>query len=225
MHGLSWWLPEGISTYSGKVDAIFYVILVITGVMFFLVEGAVLFFAFRYRDRADGSRAKYFHGNVKLEIIWTLIPTILLAVLMVKSEQGWTEIKTNMPQNPDLEIEVTAQQFAWNIHYPQSEVTTLNQLHVPVGKKVLVKLTSKDVIHSFFIPTFRLKQDAVPGTNIPLWFEATKTGNYDLVCAEFCGLAHYRMKGYITIETPEEFEKWLDQSKKETEKKGGEDEW
>lgn len=221
---LSWWLPESASTFSGKVDAIFYVILAVTGIMFFIVEGAILYFAFRYRYR-PGIHAKYLHGNVKLEIIWTVIPALLLVLLMVKTQEGWSEIKVKMPANPDLEIEVTAQQFAWNIRYPAAQVETLNQLHLPVGKKVLVRLMSKDVIHSFFVPQFRLKQDAVPGSTIPVWFEATRTGKYELVCAEFCGLAHYRMKGFITVDTPEEFHKWLEGQKKEAEKKGVEDEW
>jgi cytochrome c oxidase subunit 2 len=192
--------------------------------MFFLVEGAILYFAIKYKDQTNRP-AKYLHGSTKLEIIWTIIPTLLLAFLLFKSQEGWSAIKARMPENPDLTIEITAQQFAWNIRYPESGVDTLNQLHLPVGKKVLVNLTSKDVIHSFFVPQFRLKQDAVPGTIIPVWFEATKTGNYELVCAEFCGLAHYRMKGFITIETPEAFQAWLDQSKKESQQKESEDEW
>ncbi len=218
------WLPENISTYGGKIDHLFYIILAITGIMFFLVEGAVLFFAIRYRDRGQG-KARFFHGNTKLEIIWTLIPAAILIFLMFKSQGVWSEIRTQMPKNPDLRLEIQAQQFAWNITYPESGVTTLNQLHIPVGKKVVVELTSKDVIHSFFIPQFRLKQDAVPGSKINVWFEATKTGNYELVCAEFCGLAHYRMKGFVTIETPEEFQAWLNQTKKDSEKKEKEDEW
>ncbi|MBI1883841.1 MAG: cytochrome c oxidase subunit II [Chlamydiae bacterium] len=221
---LNWWLPEGISTYSGKVDGIFYIILAITGLMFFLVEGAILFFCLRYRH-TQHAKATFVEGNTKLEVIWTLIPAAILIFLMFKSQGVWSEMKSHMPANPDLHIEVTAQQFAWNIHYPDSEVTTLNQLHIPVGKKVLVQVTSKDVIHSFFIPQFRLKQDAVPGSKINVWFEATQVGHYELVCAEFCGLAHYRMRGYLKIETPEEFQAWLDQSKKEAEKKGDEDEW
>lgn len=218
------WLPESLSTYSGKVDHLFYIILAITGVVFFLVEGVVLFFAFRYRDRGQG-KARFFHGNTFLEVIWTVIPAIILIFLMFKSQGVWSEIKAHMPKNPDLTLEITAQQFAWNIRYPQSDITTLNQLHIPVGKKVLVELTSKDVIHSFFIPQFRLKQDAVPGTKIKVWFQATKIGNYELVCAEFCGLAHYRMKGFITVETPEAFQAWLDQTKKASQKKEKEDEW
>jgi cytochrome c oxidase subunit 2 len=222
--GLTWWLPENISTFGGKIDIIFYVILAVTGFMFFLVEGAILYFAIRYRDGKNG-KAKYVHGNMKLEILWTIVPAILLTLLMLKSQQGWSEIKAKMPDAPDLQIEVTAQQFAWNVKYLDSNVTTLNQLHIPVGKKILVKLTSKDVIHSFFVPQFRLKQDAVPGTMMNVWFEATKTGNYELVCAEFCGLAHYRMRGYLTIEEPEKFDMWLAQAKQEAERKEEEDEW
>ena len=223
--GLTWWLPENISTFGGRIDTIFYVILAVTGFMFFLVEGAILYFAIRYRD-GKNAKAKYVHGNMKLEIIWSIVPAILLTLLVLKSQQGWTEIKSKFPDAPDLQIEVTAQQFAWNVKYLDSNVTTLNQLHIPVGKKILVKLTSKDVIHSFFVPQFRLKQDAVPGTMINVWFQATKTGNYELVCAEFCGLAHYRMKGYLTIEEPEKFNMWLAQAKQEAEKKEEEeDEW
>lgn len=221
---VKWWLPESISTFSSGIDAIFYVILAVTGLMFFIVEGAIIYFAIRYRHRPD-SKAKYIHGNLKLELIWTFIPALLLLILIFKSQEGWSAIKGQIPENPDLKIEVMAQQFAWNVHYPDYDVTTLNQLHVPVGKKILVNLTSKDVIHSFFVPQFRLKQDAVPGTIIPLWFEATKVGNYELVCAEFCGLAHYRMKGFLTIESPEQFQSWIEQSKKEATKKGEEDEW
>ncbi|MFQ5478801.1 MAG: cytochrome c oxidase subunit II [Candidatus Binatia bacterium] len=138
----------------------------------------------------------------------------------------------------DVVVRVVAEQFAWNIHYPgpdgkfgrtdinlvdsgnplgldkndaaaADDITTINQFHFPVGKKVLVYLNSKDVIHSFFLPVMRVKQDAIPGMTIPVWFEAKATGEFEIACAQLCGLGHYRMKGYMTIDTEEGFEAWL----------------
>lgn len=138
-----------------------------------------------------------------------------------------------------LEVRVVAEQFAWNIHYPgadgkfgrtdikffdaqtnplgldpndpngKDDVITINQFHVPIGRPVLVRLSSKDVVHSFFVPAMRVKQDAIPGMSIPVWFVPTKLGQYDIACAQLCGLGHYRMKGYLTVETESEFEQWL----------------
>ncbi len=116
-----------------------------------------------------------------------------------------------------MQIEVTAEQFAWNIRYPgpdgqfgtPDDVVTLNQLHFPVGQKVVVSLHSKDVIHSFFLPEFRVKQDAVPGMTTKVWFDASHVGQWEIACAELCGLGHYRMKGFLTADSPEDFQKWL----------------
>jgi len=118
---------------------------------------------------------------------------------------------------------VTAEQFAWNIRYPggdgrfetADDITTINQLHLPVQRTVLIHLKSKDVIHGFFVPQFRLKQDAVPGITGRLWVSATTTGNFEIACAELCGLGHYRMRGFLTIESPEAFQTWLAQAQRE----------
>ena len=142
------------------------------------------------------------------------------------------------PDQADVVIRVVAEQFAWNIHYPgpdgkfgktdaglvdqsnplglvpgdpdgKDDITTINQMHFPVGKKILVNLSSKDVIHSFALPVMRIKQDAIPGMTIPVWFEGTGTGHFEIACAQLCGLGHYRMKGFFSIDTPEEYAKWL----------------
>lgn len=216
-----WWLPERISTYGVEIDRLFYIILAITGVIFFGVQGTLLYFLIRYRAR-PGAKAAYAHGNNTLEIIWTMIPAVILIVLTIWSQKVWVKVKNGMPTGA-IPIEVQAEQFAWNIRYQgpdqkfgtDDDIKTINQLHIPVGKPVRVRLTSigKDgkhpVIHSFFLPEFRLKQDVVPGLAIDVWFEATRTGKYEIACAEFCGIGHYRMRGYLSIHSPEGFEAWL----------------
>lgn len=208
-------LPEGVSSYAGTMDGLFYLILWITGIIFVLVEMLLLIFLFRYRHR-EGRRAHYTHGNNRLEVIWTILPAIICVVLALLSRRTWADIKQRMPEGA-LTVEVTAEQFAWNIRYPgpdgklgtPDDVLSLNQMHVPVGRPVVVALRSKDVIHSFFLPEFRVKQDAVPGMTTRIWFDAMRTGNWEIACAELCGLGHYRMKGFLTVDTPEDFEKWL----------------
>lgn len=214
---LPFWLrlPENVSTYGGQIDGLFYLILWITGVIFVLVEVLLLFFLFRYRRR-EGQPAHYTHGSNRLEVIWTIVPAIICVVLALMSRRSWAEIKQSMPQGA-MNVEILAEQFAWNLRYAGSDgklntaddVVSLNQLHIPVGRPVIVSLRSKDVIHSFFLPEFRVKQDAVPGMTTRIWFEATRVGNWEITCAELCGLGHYRMKGFITVDSPEDFEKWL----------------
>lgn len=217
----TWWLPENVSTFGKKIDHLFYIILIITTVVFFGVQATLIVFLFKYRS-APGKRATYTHGNNRLEIIWTAIPSLILVGLTILSQNLWSEIKGTMPKDA-IPIEVQAEQFAWNVRYPgadgkfdtSDDIKTINQLHIPVGKPVRVRLTSigKDgkhpVIHSFFLPEFRLKQDAVPGLQIDIWFEATRTGKYEIACAEFCGLGHYRMRGALSIHSPEGYEAWL----------------
>jgi cytochrome c oxidase subunit 2 len=208
-------LPEGVSSYSGRVDGLFSLILWITGIIFVVVEALLLVFLFRYRRR-EGRRARYTHGNNRLEVIWTIIPAVICVVLALLSRRTWAEIKQQMPKDA-MQIEITGEQFAWNIRYAgpdgklgtADDIVTLNQLHFPVGRPVVATLRSKDVIHSFFLPEFRVKQDAVPGMSTRIWFDSMRVGHWEIACAELCGLGHYRMKGFVTVETPEEYEKWL----------------
>ena len=208
-------LPEGVSTYSGRIDGLFRLILWITGIIFIVVELLLLAFLIRYRHR-EGRRARYTHGSNRLEVIWTIVPAVICVVLALLSRATWADIKQHIPRE-GVQIEVTAEQFAWNVRYAgpdgkfdtADDVQSLNQLHFPVGQPIVVTLRSKDVIHSFFLPEFRVKQDAVPGLSTRIWFEGTRTGHWEIACAELCGLGHYRMKGFVTVETPEDFGKWL----------------
>jgi cytochrome c oxidase subunit 2 len=211
-------LIENISTYGGEVDLMFFVVLVVTGVAFFLVEGVLIYFLIHYRHR-EGQKAIYIHGNRRVEIMWTVIPGILLFGLAVYQYGAWTRIKIDRPDESDaVVISVESDQFEWFAMYPgpDGELGTaddieapINVVHVPVNQPVIIRLTSRDVLHSFFVPVLRLKQDAIPGTIFPIWFEATKTGEYEIVCTELCGLGHYRMRGHLTVESEEEFQTWL----------------
>jgi cytochrome c oxidase subunit 2 len=208
------WLPVDVSTFGREIDSLFYLIYYITGATFILVTTLMILFLVLYRHR-EGRRAIYTHGNTTLEIIWTIIPAAILVVLSFLSVSTWAKVKRFAPES-DFELQVTAKQFNWEVAYPgpdgklgtEDDVLFDNDLHVPVSKVVRVHLMSKDVIHSFFLPNLRLKQDAVPGRNILLWFEATQTGKYELPCAELCGFGHSGMKGWLYVHTPEEYAKW-----------------
>jgi len=210
------WLPHAISTYAGDIDRLFYIILAITGTIFVIVQGALIYMVLRYRHR-EGRTATYIQGNTRAEIIWTAIPFVLVIFIAGASMPTWRELRdpARFPA-PELELEVMAKQFEWNVTYPGADnqlgtaddFTTRNQMHVPVGRVVHVHLVAEDVIHSFFLPEFRLKQDAVPGMRIPVWFEATETGDYSLGCAELCGLGHYRMRGTVTVHDEAAFDAW-----------------
>jgi cytochrome c oxidase subunit II len=208
------WLPEDVSTFGREIDSLFYLIYYITAVTFILVTVLMVVFLIMYR-RKEGRRAVYSHGNTTLEIIWTIIPAAILIVLSFMSVSTWAKVKRHAPES-DFELQVAAKQFNWEVVYPgpdgklntEDDVKFDNDLHVPVNKVVRVHLTSKDVIHSFFLPNLRLKQDAVPGRTILVWFEATKPGRYELPCAELCGFGHSGMKGWLYVHTPEEYAKW-----------------
>lgn len=216
-----WWLPENVSTYGVEIDRGFYIILWITGIIFVAVEATLLIFLIRYRQR-DGRRAHYTHGSDRLEIIWTVIPALILVWLAFFSQNLWAQIRGAVPEGAP-EVEITAEQFAWNVRYPgddrqfgtEDDIETLNQLHLPLLEPVVIHVKSKDVIHSFFLPDFRVKQDAVPGLTTKIWVKATKPGDYEIACAELCGLGHYRMKGFLTVEEPAAFAAWLVQAKSE----------
>lgn len=213
---MNWLLPETISTYGPEIDRIYYMILWITGIVFVLTEACLVYFLFRYRHK-EGRKAAYVHGNAKAEVVWTVIPALIVLFIAFTSRDVWNQIRDpdRIPENA-MPIRVTAKQFEWNAVYPgpdgeldtPDDLTSRNILHVPVDRPVVVLLNAEDVIHSFFLPALRVKQDAVPGMETPVWFEATETGEYVLACAELCGLGHYRMKGTLTVHSQADFQAW-----------------
>lgn len=212
------WFPENVSTFGGDVDGIFWFIFYIVTVWFFLTEGLILYFVFRYR-RKPGQKAVYAAGDTWAQLAWVLVPMAIVVVLDlfidIRSAEVWAKVKLQRPPT-DFVVHGVGKQFNWEFVYPgadgkfgtDDDIKTDNELHVPVGKPIQVILMSKDVIHSFFLPHFRLKQDAMPGRQIPVWFEATKTGQFEIPCAELCGFGHSGMKGLLVVHTPEEYQKW-----------------
>lgn len=214
---MSWLLPPSASTFAADVDFLYYLILVITGIAFVIVEVGIVWFLIKYRAR-PGRKADYVQGSVRAEIIWTAIPAVTVVVLALMSSGVWNNIK-GRDSVPDgaLVYRIAAQQFEWQVTYAgpdgrldtSDDFTVRNQLHLPVNRPVVVQLTSEDVIHSFFVPAFRVKQDAVPGMTIDVWFEATETGEFEIACAELCGLGHYRMGGLVTVHEASDYQRWL----------------
>src|SRR2546425_10856894 len=158
---LDWWLPENVSTYGREIDWLFHLIYYITGITALLVFGTMIAFLVMYRDR-PGRRATYTHGNTTLEIVWTIVPALILVILTFLSVPAWSKIKMQIPAG-DLSVMVTAKQFNWQVTYPgpdgkfgtADDKTFLDEMHVPVAKKIHVTLKSQDVIHSFFVPQVR----------------------------------------------------------------------
>jgi len=213
---MNWGFPENVSLLGDRIDATYGAIFWATLLMFVVVQGLLLYCIIRFRAR-PGRRATPIHGNTRLEIAWTVVPFLGVAFLAWVSVSVWLDLKSaeRIPANT-YEVAVHAKQFEWNVTYPgpdgvlgtADDVTGRNQIHVPVDRPVRVILTAQDVIHSFFLPNLRVKQDAVPGMTIPVWFQATRPGEYVLGCAELCGLGHYRMRGTLIVHSPQSFETW-----------------
>ena len=210
--------PKGLSTYAGEIDALHDLIFILTGSVFFITEGLLLWFIWHYRAR-PGHKATYTHGHMGLEVAWTMFPIVVFVVLGIYSVRLWNRIKNPdyFPKEGIFEVRVVAQQFEWHIIYPgpdgklgtKDDIEVVNELQVPVNVPVVVHLTSKDVIHSFYLPEMRLKQDAVPGMEVPIWFQATDYANLEIACAELCGLGHYRMRGLFKVVHKDALTKWL----------------
>ncbi len=211
---LNWWLPENVSTFGRDIDWLFQLIYAITMITGLLVFVTMIVFLVMYRDR-PGRTATYTHGNTTLEIVWTIVPALILVVLTFLSAPVWSKIKMSVPAT-DVVIQVTAKQFNWQVAYPgadgkfgtDDDKKFLDEMHVPMNKPIRVILKSQDVIHSFFVPSFRIKQDAVPGREIVAWFDATKPGKYEWPCAELCGFGHSGMKGWVYVHTADDYAKW-----------------
>jgi len=209
------YFPHDISTFGPQVDWLFELIFWIVIVVWIAVMIAMLVFMIRYRAR-PGRKAQYIEGNSRLEIVWTMATAAILVALAFMSRSTWADIKEHGPPG-EVFFLVNAKQFNWEFTYPgpggkfgaKHDLTIENEMNVPVNKVVRIDLTSRDVIHSFFVPNLRLKQDVVPGHVIHVWFEATETGQYEIACAELCGFGHSGMKASLTVQSQEDFDKWL----------------
>lgn len=213
------WFPENVSTYGADIDGVFFLIYYIVSFWFVLAQVAIVYFVIRYRRRPD-RRATYIRGDRWRELAWILVPAAIVLVLDLGIDAAgarvWDAVKTHRPPS-DLHLDVTGKQFNWAVTYPgpdaqlgtADDFTLDNDLYVPAGKNIWVTLRSQDVLHSFFLPNARLKQDVVPGRSIDAWFNITKPGTYELACAELCGFGHYTMHGKLVVQTPAEYERWV----------------
>jgi cytochrome c oxidase subunit 2 len=225
----AWWLPHNVSTrgplaLGAEVDHLFIIILVITGLVFIGTQIALVYVMWKY-PAAPGRKAWYLHGSQRLEVIWTIVPAAILVFIALYQMGAWTKIKfrTNQPKIKPI-AEVTARQFQWKIKYPGADgklntaddLHMVNDFHFVKDTPTVIHLRSEDVLHSWFLPNMRIKQDAVPGLTIPVWFDSDESGTFDLVCTELCGWGHYKMRGVVTVhDTQKDFDEWFARAAKE----------
>ena len=189
------------------VDRVFWYILGISFVLLIGITAAMIVFAVKYRRSKHPVSAK-FRDNWKLEIIWTIVPTIIALSMFAVGWKAYVGLRT-VPDDA-LTVDVYAQQFSWIFVMPNDRESE-NELVVPLGKSVKLNLTSEDVLHGFSLPAYRIKVDAVPGMQTYAWFQADKLGTYDIHCTEYCGLHHSKMAGTLRIVPEEEYQTWLEE--------------
>jgi cytochrome c oxidase subunit 2 len=199
-------LPDQASTTAVHVDALFWVFTGLTLFFTLIVAIAVLFFSIKYRRGSRADRSNPIAGSLKLELTWTIIPLMMAIAVFTWAAKVYFDVVH--PPEGAMEMTVVGRQWMWKIQHPTGQ-REINELHVPLGQPVKMTMTSQDVIHSFFIPAFRVKQDVVPGMYSQLWFQATETGTFHLFCAEYCGTEHSRMIGSVIVMDPKDYEAWL----------------
>jgi cytochrome c oxidase subunit 2 len=199
-------LPTQASTMAPQVDALYFFLVALTAFFTLLISAFVVYFAIKYRRRSKDDVGEAIHGNLKLEITWTVIP--LLIVLFIFGWSAKLFFTMARPPAETLDVYVVGKQWMWKFQHPDGHAE-VNELHVPVGTSVKLTMTSQDVIHDVFIPDFRVKADVLPGQYTHLWFKATKPGRYHLFCAEYCGTNHSGMGGWIVVLERADYQKWL----------------
>lgn len=198
--------PDQASTMAPRVDALYFILLGVSGFFTLLIATLLIVFAVKYRRRSESERPAAVHASVGLEIFWSVVPFLITLGFFY----GGARVYFDMHQPPPdtREILVVGKQWMWHLQHLEGQ-REINELHVPVGRPIKLTLTSQDVIHDFSIPAFRVKQDVIPGRYTTLWFEATKVGKYHLFCGEYCGTNHSRMVGWIEVMEPSRFQTWL----------------
>ncbi len=198
--------PPQASTTARQVDMLYFALITVCGLVLLGLLVVMIFFLFRYRREKPARRRTQKISSTPLELVWTVIPLILFMGMFAWGAAVYHDIQ-RAPAGT-LEINVVGKQWMWKVQHPTGQ-REINELHVPLGEVVKITLASQDVIHSFYLPAFRIKQDVVPGRFTTEWFKATKLGTYHLFCAEYCGKDHSRMRGRVVVMTPDEYEVWL----------------
>ncbi len=228
------WLPTNVSEDGAVIDRLFMFILGLTGIIFIGTSVALFLFMWKYDAEMNSKPVKFTHGSHTLEIVWSILPAATLLFIAIYQMNAWADAKMRRPTETigAMEVpkrplvEVTGRQFEWRLRYAGADgeigtpddLYSVNDLHLPVDEEIVIAIKSEDVLHSFFLPNLRIKQDIVPGMKQFVWFQANQIGTYDIVCAELCGWGHYKMRGRMTIESREKFDAWLERQIEEQER-------
>ena len=199
--------PDQASTAAPGVDMLYFFVIGVS--VFFSTVTAVLliYFALRYRRTSNNQVPPAIHGSPRMEVAWAGFLLVLFLVMFFWATHQY--LKMMRPPDNAMEVYVVGKQWMWQLQHPEGGQREINELHIPVGKPVKLIMTSEDVIHDFFVPAFRVKQDVLPNRYTYMWFQANKTGDYHLFCAEYCGTQHSRMGGWVHVMEPDQYEKWL----------------
>ncbi|HJZ80583.1 MAG TPA: cytochrome c oxidase subunit II [Pyrinomonadaceae bacterium] len=204
----SWFpfIPESASTISGDVDALYFYISGVTVFFVLLISAVVIFFVIRYRRRNPFEIPRPIEGSTRLETLWSVIPLLIaMTIFFWGAKVYFVEYR---PAKNAIDVYVVGKQWMWKFQHATGQ-REINELHVPVGRKIKLIMATEDVIHDVFVPAFRIKADVVPGKYTTEWFEATRPGRYHFFCAEYCGMNHSGMGGYVVVMEPAEYENWL----------------
>ena len=197
--------PEQASTFAGRVDDLYWFLVGLTAFFSILIVALIFIFAIRYR-RTEVREPEQIGSSTGLELFWTAVPSVIVLIIFVWSASVFLAQST--PPQGAQDVFVVGKQWMWKVQHANGR-REINELHIPVGQAIKITLTAQDVIHSFFIPAFRIKQDAVPGQYRTMWFQATKPGEYHLFCAEYCGTAHSKMIGRVVVLDDVQYQQWL----------------
>ncbi|MDE3156016.1 MAG: cytochrome c oxidase subunit II [Acidobacteriota bacterium] len=200
--------PEEASTLATKVDALYFFLVAVSAFFVVLIAGTILYFAIKYRRRSEDEHGASIHGAILLETVWTIIPLGIALVMFIWSADIYFQAYEPPKSNSAVNVYVLAKQWMWKFQHMDGQ-REINELHVPVNTEIKLIMTSQDVIHSFFVPDFRIKMDVLPGRYRTLWFQATKPGTYHLFCAEYCGAGHSRMVGQVIVMKPADYQAWI----------------
>jgi cytochrome c oxidase subunit II len=198
--------PTQASTMAARIDTLYVFLVAMSAFFTILIAALVIYFAIRYRRRAANQTGQDVHGAMLLEITWTVVPLIITMVIFFWSANLFFAMAK--PPADTINLYVVGKQWMWKVQHPGGQAE-INEIHVPVGRDVKLTMTSQDVIHDVYIPAFRVKADVLPGKYTHLWFRATKPGRYHMFCAEYCGLQHSGMIGWVTVMEPQQYEAWL----------------
>ncbi|MDQ3221025.1 MAG: cytochrome c oxidase subunit II [Acidobacteriota bacterium] len=198
--------PEAASTFAWQVDYLYYYLIIVSVAFTIPIVAAVFFFGVKYREREKFATPEEMHGSIMLETVWSVIPFVISITIFLGGAIVFYN-QFNLPKD-GMEVYVVGKQWMWKLQHETGQ-REINELHVPVGRKVKLTMTTEDVLHDFSIPAFRTKADVVPGRYTYLWFEATKPGKYHLFCAEYCGLNHSGMGGFVYVMEQRDFDNWL----------------